>query len=130
MTRRLLALVSVVSLTILSACGGGSPAAPTPPKPVNGVLAISVLSAWGTNDVNGIKLHVTVRYLETAGGSTSLTKVDFTMKQNGASGKTYENTESHTIGYPTSVDVTATYTDSAGAVKTANASGPFLAIPG
>ena len=105
MTRRLLALVSVVSLTILSACGGGSPAAPTPPKPVNGVLAISVLSAWGTNDVNGIKLHVTVRYLETAGGSTSLTKVDFTMKQNGASGKTYENTESHTIGAKGSLEL-------------------------
>jgi hypothetical protein len=149
MTRRLVLILSVVSLPILSSCGGGSPASPTPtPTPVNGVLTVSVLSAWGTREAVGIKLHVEIRYLETAGGSTTLTKAEFTVKQNGVAIATYESTESHIIGargsleleyssteanndpYPTTVEVTATYTDSFGAVKTTTASGTFSAIPG
>src|SRR6185436_12159236 len=64
MTRRLLFLLSVVSLPILSSCGGGSSPAPTPistPPVVKGVLAASVLSAYGTREGNGVKLHVQVR---------------------------------------------------------------------
>jgi hypothetical protein len=149
MACRLLSILSVASLAILSSCGGGSPAAPTPPPTVvKGLLTVSVLSAYGTRENNGVKLHVTVRYVETAGGSTTLTKVEFTVKQNGVAGTTYESNESHIIGargsleieyttdeatndpYPTSVDVTATYTDSTGALKSATASGTFTALLG
>jgi hypothetical protein len=148
MAPRFLSVLSLVSLTILSSCGGsGSPAGPTPtPAVISGNLVISVLSAYGTREDNGVKLHVTVRYVETAGGSTTFTKTDFLVKQNGASISSYENTESHIVGakgsleldyvsdqanndpYPTTVDVTVTYTDSAGKEKTATASGAFIAL--
>jgi hypothetical protein len=148
MTRPLLSILSVASLALLSSCGGGgSPAGPTPtPTAITGVLTVSVLSAFGTRETGGVKLHVSLRYVETAGASTTLTKVDFTVKQNGVVGTTYESTESHVIGargsldidytsdatndpYPTSVDVTATYTDSAGVVRSATATGTFVALP-
>ena len=149
MTRRLLFILSVVTLPLLSSCGGGSSPAPTPistPPVVKGVLAASVLSAYGTREGNGVKLHVQVRFVETAGGATTLTKVEFTVKLNGVAGTQYENTEPHAIGergsleieyqtdpttdpYPTSVDVTGTYTDSGGLVKTAIASGTFTPLP-
>jgi hypothetical protein len=148
MTRRLLFLLSVVSLTTLSSCGGSSPAAPTPtPKPViRGILTASVLSAYGTRENGGVRLHVTVRFVETAGGATTLTKVEFMVKQSSGSGVPYENTEPHAIGakgslelnyqsepsndpYPASVDVTGTYTDNDGLVKTATATGTFVALP-
>ena len=87
-----------------------------------------------------------VRFVETAGGSTTLTKVEFLVKQNGVGGAQYENTEPHAIGakgsleleyvtdpttdpYPTTVDVTGTYTDASGIVRTATATGTFVALP-
>jgi hypothetical protein len=148
MTRRLLSILALASLTVLSACGGGSSPAPTPtPTPViRGILTGSVLSAYGTRETGGVRLHVTVRFVETAGGATTLTKVEFMVKQSDGSGVPYENTEPHAIGakgsleinyqsepsndpYPASVDVTGTYTDSDGLVKTATATGTFVALP-
>src|SRR5262245_818584 len=136
-------------LVSLSACGGGSSPAPTPTpvtKPVSGALTASVLSAYGTRAANGVQLHMQVRFVETAGGATTLTKVEFLVKQSNGSGVQYENTEPHAIGakgslefeyvtdpttdpYPTTVDVTGTYTDTSGIVRTATATGTFVALP-
>ena len=149
MTRSLLHILVLVPLTVLASCGGGSRSGPSPtPTPVvSGTLTVSVLSAYGTKETGGVKLHVTIRYVETAGGSTTLTRVEFTVKRNGVAGATYASTDSHVVGakgsleinyetneanndpYPTSLDVTATYTDSAGAAKTATASGVFTPLP-
>jgi hypothetical protein len=148
MTRRFLFTLGLAALSSLAACGGGSSPAPTPtPTPViRGVLTASVLSAYGTRETGGVKLHVTVRFVETAGGATTLTKVEFLVKQADGTSVPYENTDPHAIGargslelnyesdpsndpYPASIDVTGTYADSDGLVKTAKASGTFNPLP-
>ena len=149
MVRKLSSVLALALLTVLSACGGGSPAAPTPtptPKPISGLLTASVLSAYGTRETGGVQLHVTVRFVETAGGATTLTKVEFLVKQSNGTGVPYENTDPHAIGakgslelnyqsqpsndpYPATIDVTGTYTDAGGLVKQAVATGTFVALP-
>jgi hypothetical protein len=128
MTRRLLPVLTAVSLSVLTSCGGGgSPAVPTTTQPTpKGILTVTVLSAYGSKEATGVKLYLILRFNETAGGSATLTRVEFTVKKDGVAGATYANTDTATIGakgslelnyetseastapYPTSLDVTAT----------------------
>ena len=75
MLRHLAHVISLVSLGILTACGGGSsPTRPTPtppPTPISGTIAVSVVSATGARENTGVKFIVAIRFQETAGAAVT-----------------------------------------------------------